>query len=223
MVTTRQSSKLTQTTLDAQLESTTDTSQGKTPYQDNRDGNNEKHVERGTKRELKELSEKPPHHEQEESHVDKKIKMDETSEPIQQSKVQEKAEERILKRDDILEYGRIFFLYKPKVSFMDRPFVCLAISFINFEFFFLDSLPHWNEQVETPHPQSTDDIQRLHIILQPHSTANSKDPSLSRLLIIGRKTFPTEKSRPFWGFVTEVSKDVGDLHKSLGEVRAQSK
>lgn len=78
------------------------------------------------------------------------------------------AEKDISKHADVLEYGRIHFLYKPRVEVM--------------------------------HPSSISEVQRLHIILQPHDEKHpetfetdgkkEKPPVLSRLIGVGRKVLP---------------------------------
>lgn len=83
------------------------------------------------------------------------------------------AEKDITSHSSVSEYGRIHFLYKPRV--------------------------------ETPHPTSITDVQRLHIILQPHDRSHpetfetgtgtedqvkEKKPVLNRLIGVGRKVLP---------------------------------
>ncbi|KAJ9107561.1 hypothetical protein QFC21_001020 [Naganishia friedmannii] len=99
------------------------------------------------------------------------------------------AEKELAKNDNVIEYGRIHFLYKPKV--------------------------------EVEHPTSVDDVQRLHIILQPHKEEDpSGKPVLSRMLHVGRKVLPTAgkgRRQPFWAFVSAVAEDVSELHDALKE------
>lgn len=106
-----------------------------------------------------------------------------------------KVEQELVKEDPVIEYGRIHFLFKPKV--------------------------------EMEHPKSVDDVQRLHIILQPHAKSRPDETVKSRLLHIGRKTLPGgdggHKKQPFWAFVAEVEDDVTKLHGRLEEESHETK
>ena len=83
------------------------------------------------------------------------------------------AEKDISKHADVLEYGRIHFLYKPRVEIM--------------------------------HPSSISEVQRLHIILQPHDEDHpetfekdgkkEKPPVMSRLIGVGRKVLPDAEKK----------------------------
>ncbi|KAJ9123194.1 hypothetical protein QFC22_001387 [Naganishia vaughanmartiniae] len=105
------------------------------------------------------------------------------------------AEKKLAKNDNVIEYGRIHFLYKPKV--------------------------------EVEHPASVDDVQRLHIILQPHKEEDpSGKPVLSRMLHVGRKVLPSAgkgRRQPFWAFVSAVAEDVSELHDALKESKNETK
>ncbi|XP_020232273.1 uncharacterized protein LOC109812671 isoform X1 [Cajanus cajan] len=103
---------------------------------------------------------------------------------------------------EIEERGEIFFFYRPKV------------------------------RKEEAH--NVDDVQRLYIIMQPESgeraveegasakkgsqeLVNIEQQSLFRLIVMGRKRLPdpSEKSRPYWGFVEIVSTDADDVKTAL--------
>jgi hypothetical protein len=83
------------------------------------------------------------------------------------------AEKDISQHADVLEYGRIHFLYKPRVEVM--------------------------------HPSSISEVQRLHIILQPHDEKHpetfekdgkkEKPPVMSRLIGVGRKVLPDAEKK----------------------------
>lgn len=83
------------------------------------------------------------------------------------------AEKDLTKHADVLEYGRIHFLYKPRVEIM--------------------------------HPSDISEVQRLHIILQPHDEKHpetfekdgkgEKRPVLSRLIGVGRKVLPDAEKK----------------------------
>lgn len=104
-------------------------------------------------------------------------------------------EHELVKEEPVIEYGRIHFLFKPKV--------------------------------ETEHPKSVDDVQRLHIILQPHAKSRPDQTVKNRLLHLGRKTLPGGdgggKKQPFWAFVAEVEDDVQKLHGRLEEESHETK
>lgn len=99
------------------------------------------------------------------------------------------AEKELVQHDNVTEYGTIHFLYKPKVSTLSStgnvsPFP------VQYSRCIADHTSRCS-QVETLHPSSVDDVQRLHIILQPHKQDDpSGKPVLSRMLHIGRKVLP---------------------------------
>jgi hypothetical protein len=100
------------------------------------------------------------------------------------------AEKDLVEHDNVTEYGTIHFLYKPKV----RELLCIETSPIqSTSWTILDPslIIVASLQVEVLHPGSVDDVQRLHIILQPHKQDDpSGKPVLSRMLHIGRKVLP---------------------------------
>lgn len=91
---------------------------------------------------------------------------------------------------EIQERGEIYFFYRPKVN---------------------------KEEVH-----SVDDVQRLYIILHPQSadagdSHNIEEQSLFRFIVMGRKSLPnpTQKTRPYWGFVQMVTTNVEHVKNSL--------
>lgn len=96
------------------------------------------------------------------------------------------AEKDLVQHDNVTEYGTIHFLYKPKVCprlAASSPIHTVSLSAL--------LIPVMALQVEVLHPGSVDEIQRLHIILQPHKQEDpAGKPVLSRMLHIGRKVLP---------------------------------
>ncbi|MFS7888361.1 hypothetical protein Hanom_Chr00s000001g01594041 [Helianthus anomalus] len=73
-------------------------------------------------------------------------------------------------------------------------------------------------------PHTSDDVQRLYIVLRPHTSTQQqekKEPPqksmLLRLIVMGKKSLPdpAKRSRPYWGFVELVTTKIQDIKDAL--------
>ncbi|KAM0000608.1 hypothetical protein Hdeb2414_s0421g00889771 [Helianthus debilis subsp. tardiflorus] len=76
-------------------------------------------------------------------------------------------------------------------------------------------------------PHTSDDVQRLYIVLRPHTPTQDKQQQekqppqeksmLLRLIVMGKKSLPdpAKRGRPYWGFVELVTTKIQDIKDAL--------
>ncbi|KAJ0779680.1 hypothetical protein HanPI659440_Chr06g0229171 [Helianthus annuus] len=82
-------------------------------------------------------------------------------------------------------------------------------------------------------PHTSDDVQRLYIVLRPHTSTQDKQQQekkkkkkeppqeeksmLLRLIVMGKKSLPdpAKRGRPYWGFVELVTTKIQDIKDAL--------
>ncbi|KAJ0914723.1 hypothetical protein HanPSC8_Chr06g0241791 [Helianthus annuus] len=80
-------------------------------------------------------------------------------------------------------------------------------------------------------PHTSDDVQRLYIVLRPHTSTQDKQQQekkkkkeppqeksmLLRLIVMGKKSLPdpSKRGRPYWGFVELVTTKIQDIKDAL--------